>query len=184
MLPSLFKIAMFNHDGVGPFYVMDEVFEAPGRDWLIVERKGKILTVSDSNIPSEPKDIRTGGIAPFDLCENVSLSATHFGSSPDGDEACFLLSNFAPRATSIGGLFAPSCGIVRLRMREGYISLTAHGRETYDSAFDIEDGFTDPQIKTQMRMRTAPQRWSFSAQYRPWQFEQFPRHENQSANGR
>ena len=183
MLPSLFKIAMFNHDGVGPFYVIDEAFEAPGRDWLIVERQGKILTISDSNIPSEPKDIRAGGIAPFDLCENVSLSATYFGSSSDENEACFLLSNFAPRMTPIGGLFTPSCGIVRLRMKDGDISLTAHGRETHDSAFDIEDGIASSQIKTQMRMRSAPQRWSFSAQYRPWQFEQFPRHENQSASG-
>lgn len=171
MIPTVFKIAMFNHAGVAPFHVFDSHADAPGRDWLIVERLGKWITISDGIIPSEPQDVRAGAEAPFDLRENVSICANHIYSSSDGTEMTFLLCNVTPLGAASDGDFAPTCGIVKLGMSDSGIVMSAQGRETHDSGFDMEAGLASyGEVKA-----SVARRWSFSAQYRPWQGEQLPR---------
>ena len=167
---------MFNHAGVGPFHVIDPDFETSGRDWLIIERHGKALIISDGNIPSEPGDIETGVAAPSGLSENFSVYGRHIQTSQNGQTSTFMLASFAPSGASSEGRFLPACGLVTVSSRSDMLTLSAHGQEALDYTYDIEYGACGETVsRSHHTAHVSPNRWAFSATYRPWAAEQWPR---------
>ena len=173
MLPTKFKVAMFNHLGAAPFEDVSHEITAPARDWLIIERRQKVLFISQGNICSEGSDCVSGKRAPSGLCPSATLAAYHIWSDESGSEASFMLSSLAPRIDAHEGTFAPSCGVVNLSWVGGKIQLTAQGHDYCHRAFDAQtEGSSilqDPRNDLSLGCETAlNRRWSFMAQHRAW----------------
>lgn len=179
MLPTNFKIAMFNHVGSGPFEETTDAILSPGREWLIVERHGKTLSISQGNISSECRDTDATAHAPFSLRANATLIGYHIHSNAEGSEAQFLLSSLSPENNAPEDAFVPACGVVTLRFVGGKVSLTAEGHDYYHDRSQVQRGCApvlgDPRVVFSLGDRTKlSRRWSFAAQHRPWVAERMP----------
>ena len=97
-------------------------------EWIIVSswsQGGDFLSVSRTNTPA-----RRLGPAPRGLQPNL----THLGIllshtvTPDQEETEYLLLRHQPQDVSVGGIFYPSDGYVRIVRKSGSLSLIARGR--------------------------------------------------------
>ena len=167
---------MFNHVGAGPFDELCYQSGTAGREWLIVERRNKVLLVSQGNISSEGRDTRLEASAPSGLNVNSTMVAHHISTSEDGAVAKFLLSTSVSDREVTEGTFLPGCGVVTIKLANGKIQLTAQGHDYLSTKTrDCAANLSDPRFEVGLDQHTRlNQRWKFAAQQRSWIGETLP----------
>lgn len=98
----------------------------PSDEWIIVSRwatYGACLSIAWTLAPARQKVA-----APLDLMPRQTAWASLFQPQIGLCEATFLLEGSHPQAASIGTVFVPAEGYVRLRGRAGCMRLLAEGR--------------------------------------------------------
>ncbi|MEM8979913.1 MAG: hypothetical protein AAGD04_10535 [Pseudomonadota bacterium] len=167
MLPANFTIAMRNSLSIGPF---DRPSELTGfaLEWLIVERFGPFIAISDASslLPEEAKDIAHP--APDRIARNNTLVATLIELDPMTGNEYYLFSQFPIQTSLTLGNFFPGEGYVRLCAQDGKVTLQAHGRHAHSKAPDgsnVNAGQPGDNIQAI--------NWHFDAVQRPWSGEIF-----------
>ncbi|CUH82463.1 hypothetical protein [Tropicibacter naphthalenivorans] len=122
MLPTTFRIAMLNRITLAPYYT-PSVPDASGYEWLIVERAGPVLSISDGTVSADGTETK----APDDLNTNNTLASVLI--EPGSEIETFLFMRHLPPPAVTEGAFFPADGYARLaRSQGGDLTLSAHGR--------------------------------------------------------
>jgi hypothetical protein len=161
MITPNFRIAMMNQLRLAPYYDPLAV-SSPTPEWLIVERMGSTLTISDTQRATDGSDTE----APVALTANNTLVGVLIETSDEIDT--FLFMRHLPPPLQTAGGFFPADGYARLsRVREDRLALSAHGRhallpETRNGQSVLVDmGLPSPSAP---EART----WHFDAVELPW----------------
>lgn len=128
-MPRLnFRIALYNTISTGP-YDFPATTTFTGSEWLIVERRGDFLMVSDTNIATTAADAAQDMPAPAGLRpRHVQVSQRIAGAASD-ESVDFLLLRHLPDGIATEAPFFPADGYNRLSVpASGPISLITHGR--------------------------------------------------------
>lgn len=156
-----FRIAMMNQLRLAPYYD-PLVVSPPAPEWLIVERMGSILTISDTQTATDGSDTQ----APAALAANNTLVGVLIETSDQIDT--FLFVRHLPPPLQVAGGFFPADGYARLsRGPQDRLALSAHGRhallaETRNGQSVLVDmGLPSPSAP---EART----WHFDAAELPW----------------
>ena len=165
MLQPNFKIAMFNALGIGPYHDPATV-SSRASEWLVVERRGRILFISDGNIPADKSAASDGSPAPDTLMPNNSLTGLLIESDLSHGEDVFLLIRNLPSGISTPGNFFPGDGYARLSLGTNGLRLLVHGRhyhsaEVRNGAQILVDGGVPGSNGSAIN-------WHFDAVQRPW----------------
>ncbi len=128
MLDISFKVAMHNVIAMAGYFTPHNA-NAPGNEWLIVERSGdsgEIITISDAGgAPSNPP-----AEAPSSLVEINSMYGVLLYE--EDKEAAFLLVRHLPAGAQLPGMFFPADGCVRLTEDCKGFFMRASGRHAFD----------------------------------------------------
>lgn len=168
MLPLNFRVAMFNIIGTGPYEFPGTVNQT-GFEWLIVERRGDILMVSDASPGPVPADHGAGVKAPDDLVANFTQVGIRIETDKRAGDLTFLLMRTLFDGVVTPGLFFPADGYTRISMRDdGTPTLITHGRHYHqvrrNGARPVHiDAGHPPAPDTPHALN-----WHFDAVYRPW----------------
>lgn len=130
MIPPDFTIAMRNSFARGPFHQPSELTDF-ALEWLIVERKGRFLAVSDAGSVTPEQAKQKVHRAPDDLSRNNTLVATLIEFRHDTGEQLYLFSQFPITTGLTQGQFFPGEGYARLCARDGEVALSVHGRHAH-----------------------------------------------------
>ncbi|TCS59096.1 hypothetical protein EDD52_12255 [Primorskyibacter sedentarius] len=168
MLTQKFSVAMRNDFARGPFHRPAHL-TAFALEWLIVERNGDFLAISDAGglTPEQAKDINHP--APSDLQRNNTLVGTLIDMEPDTGVEVYLFSQFPiPAPVTIGRQFFPGEGYARLCAQDGKIAVSAHGRHFHipGPTGGLANGGEPPNL-------TSGLNWHFDAEQRAWSGETF-----------
>ena len=119
-----FRIAMLNRISLAPYYT-PSVPDASGHEWLIVERAGPLLSISDGTIAATGAEKE----APGDLSANNTLVSVLI--EPGDAIDTFLFVRHLPAPATTAGNFFPADGYARLGTSPaGAFTLNAHGRHS------------------------------------------------------
>jgi hypothetical protein len=161
MPDTAFRIAMLNRISLAPYYDPTAI-NFTGYEWLIVERAGNVVTISDGNIPAAG----TETVAPDGLMANNTLVGLLIDPGQADDTFLFMRHLAPPTATE--GHFFPADGFVRISHADGNPrGLGAHGRhalisETRSGRMELIDIAIPPATFDGART------WHFAAVQKPW----------------
>lgn len=153
-----FTIAMRNNFSRGPFD-RPGVKAAFALEWLIVERNGDFIAISDAGGLTKEQTKNIDGPAPDDLQRNNTLLGVFIEYMKTGEEV-FMFSQFPIVTPLTIGTFFPGEGYARLCTDSNDIKLDAHGRHFHLGNPPANGGKpSDPALGLN---------WHFDAQQRPW----------------
>ena len=163
-----FRIALFNTISTGP-YDFPATTTFTGSEWLIVERRGDFLMVSDTNIATTPADAAQGAPAPAGLRPRHMQVSQRIAGAASDEGVDFLLLRHLPDGIVTEAPFFPADGYNRLSQpATGAISLITHGRHYHLSrtlasgqTVLIDGGLPHPDSGGKLN-------WHFDAVQRPW----------------
>jgi hypothetical protein len=161
MMKDKFRIAMLNRLSLAPYYDPTQT-DSSGWEWLIVERSGTLLTISDGSAEACGRE----SAAPDTLVANNTLAAVLIESGPDTDS--FLFMRHLPPPSRTEGNFFPADGYARLFTNaQGQLQMQAHGRHALQS--EIRHGksvFID--VALPPAHFPGALSWHFDAEQKPW----------------
>lgn len=161
MIADKFRIAMLNRLSLAPYYAPTQS-DSSGWEWLIVERDGPLLTISDGSAEATGQETH----APEGLFANNTLVAVLIDPNEHFDS--FLFMRHLPPPTRTEGNFFPADGYARLYTNaQGQIQMKAHGRHALQS--EIRHGksvFID--VSLPPADFPGALSWHFDAEQRPW----------------
>lgn len=164
MLIANFRVAMLNRITLASYYT-PSVPDQSGWEWLIVERAGPVLTISDATAPARGSETE----APADLSANNTLASVLIETSTRRDTFLFMR-HLPPPAESEGNFF-PADGYAVLGLNQaGNLKLSAHGRHSLLS--ELRGGkpiFIDVPIPPESF--SGARTWHFNATQKPWSQE-------------
>lgn len=172
MLPLRFRVALFNHIGTGPFEFPGTVSDE-GIEWLIVERIGDHLLVSDASPNAVNTDRFSDAQAPDNLRANNTQVGIRIETQRDTGALVFLLLRHLPDGLMTQGTFFPADGYARLGVDpDGYPRLEAHGRHYHrvrqNRGISMRYDAGVPLVPD----APGALNWHFNATHRPWIGEQ------------
>ena len=162
MLPANFKLAMFNEIDTGPY---DEpgTMVGKGIEWLIVERTGSVIQISDGDKDAEPGS----EIAPPDLGPNNTLVGLRIETDVERGDETFLLVRRLPRGVKTNGQFFPADGYARVSAAGNQIRMKVHGRHFHFT--EHRNGSPIPiDVAIPPVNGDGGRNWHFDAERRPW----------------
>lgn len=127
MLPRTFRVAMFNRLRLAPFH-HPAAIERTGAEWLVVERRGDFLLVSDTDRPVAEDEAAPACAAPGGLTPKHTLVGQLIVAQDAPETLIFLLVHFAPPGIDLPGTLFPAHGFARLEHDSGGLRLAVHGR--------------------------------------------------------
>jgi hypothetical protein len=168
MLPANFKLAMFNEIQTGPYEEPGTV-GAKGIEWLIVERAGPVIQISDGNKQPSP----ASEVAPPDLGPNNTLVGLRIDTDVERGDETFLLVRRLPTGVETSGNFFPADGFARISVEGNQIRLKVHGRhyhhqEVRNGQPILVDIAIPPAAALQPGGSGGGINWHFDAERRPW----------------
>ncbi|MCB1390575.1 MAG: hypothetical protein KDK12_15755 [Rhodobacteraceae bacterium] len=161
MLTANFRVAMLNRITLAPYYAPTQP-DGQGFEWLIVEREGALLRISDGSRPADGSE----SAAPDDLQANNTLVSVMIDAGAGADT--FLFMRHLPPPTATEGSFFPADGYARLaRDAAGQLTLEAHGRHALLS--EIRGGqAVHIDVPVPPKDFAGARTWHFAATQKPW----------------
>jgi len=133
-MKNQFTVAMRNDFSRGPFH-RPGVRTAFALEWLIVERLGDFIAISDAGGLKKEQAQDTNSPAPDNLMRNNTLVGTFIEHMKTGEDV-FLLSQFPIDTPLVLGTFFPGEGYARLCEVNGLIELHTHGRHFHSGTHE------------------------------------------------
>ena len=165
MPPSTFRAAFLNKVSYAPYY-QPSLRQGEAYEWLIVERSGQILLVSDTKAQATGRETS----APTDLVPNNTLAAVLI--SPGASASTFLFMRHLPSPLQTTGSFFPADGYAKLSLmtRDGEMQLSAHGRHScVEEVRKNRAAFID--MGAPREADTQARTWHFEAKKMAWTSE-------------